>query len=75
MARKTRAEKIASEERLAKIQYSLPNTTTSVTEIKTATIDSSDYSYVFSDLRRIGIFTMLAFGAEILVWVFLPRYL
>lgn len=32
---------------------------------------TDDYGYVTSDLKRVGVFSLLAFGAEIALWYFL----
>ena len=71
MARKTKAEKMAADERRGKIEYSLPTSVLETPTAKVATVNPSDYSYVTSDLKRIGLFSVLAFGAEIVLWYFL----
>lgn len=72
MARKTKAEKIATNLRQQeKVQYSLNLAQSQSTTPKAVEIRSSDYDYVVSDLKRIGIFTVLAFGAEFILWYFL----
>lgn len=68
---KTKAQKIAAEERREKIQYSLPLNGAAVIEAEKAIPNATDYSYVRTDLKRIGLFTALAFGVEIFLWFLL----
>lgn len=71
MAKKTKQQKIAAEERREKFEYSLPDFSKR-TAPSTKTADtSSNYAYVIFDLKKIGLFTLLAFGAEIILWYFL----
>lgn len=73
MPAKTKAEKIATETRREKIEYSLPTLAKqSVFQPKIVT-QPNDYSYVTFDLKKIGLFSLLAFGAEIALKVILQK--
>lgn len=71
MPQKTKAQKIAAEQKREAVQYSLPTVPTATPIQAKVVTASSDYSYVISDLKRIGVFTTLAFGAEIVLKVIL----
>lgn len=74
MPQRTKAQKIATEQKREAVQYSLPTVPTLATVPAKVVTASSDYSYVISDLKRIGVFTTLAFGAEIILKVILQTH-
>lgn len=73
MPTKTKAEKIAADTRREKIEYSLPNFSNQTVSEKKITPHLNDYSYVIFDLKKIGLFSILAFGVEIALKVILQK--
>lgn len=81
MPQKTKAQKIAADQRFEsnRIQYSYSGSSNGSeikqsgpkSDLKKFESSKDDYGYVGSDLKRVGIFSLLAFGAEIALWYFL----
>ncbi len=74
MAKKTKEQKIAADQRRESIQYSLPNINKSKVFSESKIVAPiNDYTFVIKDLKKIGLFTLLAFGAEIALKVILQN--
>lgn len=73
MSVKTKAQKIVADERREKVSYSLPAfNSQAVPELKKV-VSSDNYEYVVFDLKKIGLFSILAFASEIVLKVILQK--
>lgn len=73
MPQRTKAQKLAAEERREKITYSLPIELVTETKMPVSSAIVSEYPYLIADLKRLIFLAVIAFGVEIILWFVLKN--